>query len=102
MKDERQIPVFETKEQEAQWWFDHREETAGWLETAAAEGATTNLAQLREKRRAGGITPTVSIRIDRADLSRARALAERRGFRYQTYLKMLLHEALENEGRRLA
>ncbi len=49
-----------------------------------------------------GPTPTVSIRIDPADLSRARALAERRGLRYQTYLKMLLHEALEQEGRRLA
>jgi hypothetical protein len=102
MKDERQIPSFETEAEEAQWWFDHREQTADWLEKAAAEGRTTNLAQLREGRRTRGITPTISIRLDPADLARARALAERRGLRYQTYLKMLLHEALEQEGRRPA
>ena len=32
---------------------------------------------------------------------RARVLAERRELRYQTCLKMLLHQALEKEGRRL-
>jgi predicted DNA binding CopG/RHH family protein len=44
----------------------------------------------------------VSIRIDPTDLSRARAQAERRGLRYQTYLKMVLHEALEREDRQQA
>jgi len=33
------------------------------------------------------------------DISRARSLADRRGLRYQTYLKMLIHEALEREER---
>ncbi|MCW5977293.1 MAG: hypothetical protein KIT09_04415 [Bryobacteraceae bacterium] len=44
-----------------------------------------------------GRTPAVSIRIDPADLARARTQAARKGIRYQTYLKMLLHEALERE-----
>ena len=102
MKDQPGIPKFGSEAEEAQWWFDHREDTAGWMEEAAAEGSTTNLAGILRKRSQGGPTPTVSIRIDPADLSRARVLAERRGLRYQTYLKMLLHEALEQEDRRRA
>lgn len=101
MKGKPVVPQFKSEAEEAQWWFDHRDETAEWIQRAADEGRTTNLAAIRRKRRESGSTPTVSIRIDPADLSRARALAERRGLRYQTYLKMLLHEALEKEGRRL-
>ena len=102
MTDGPEIPSFATEAEEAQWWFDHREETSDWLQKAVVEGRTTNLKQIRERRARQGNTPTVSIRIDPADLARARSLAERRGLRYQTYLKMLLHEALEQEGRRLA
>jgi predicted DNA binding CopG/RHH family protein len=35
-------------------------------------------------------------------LARARTLAAKRGLRYQTYLKMLLHEALDAEERKFA
>jgi predicted DNA binding CopG/RHH family protein len=36
------------------------------------------------------------------DIERARLLAEKRGMGYQTYMKMLLHEALEKEEKRRA
>lgn len=101
MSDKPEIPRFQSEAEEAQWWFDHREDTAAWLEKAVAEGRTTSLAKIIGKRRQIGSTPTVSIRIDPADLSRARVQAERRGLRYQTYLKMVLHEALEREDRQL-
>jgi hypothetical protein len=102
MKESKgKVPRFKSESEEAQWWFDHREETAGWLEKAIVEGRTTSLAGILQKRREAGPTPTVSIRIDPADVTRARVLAEKRGLRYQTYLKMLLHEALERENRRL-
>ena len=54
------------------------------------------------RQHATGITPTTTIRLDPQDISRARALAAKRGVRYQTYLKMLLHEALAAEEKRLA
>ena len=44
----------------------------------------------------------VTIRLSLADLARARTQAERRGLRYQTYVKMLLHQALTADARRLA
>jgi predicted DNA binding CopG/RHH family protein len=45
---------------------------------------------------------TTTIRLDPEDISRARALAAKRGLCCQTYLKMLIHEALETEAKRLA
>ena len=49
-----------------------------------------------------GASETVTIRIPGNELTRARELAAKRGLRYQTYLKMLLHEALDAEEKRLA
>lgn len=58
-------------------------------------------AKLRE---AGRLRPApsaqntlLSIRIPEADLQKARAVAERKGIPYQTYIKMVLHEALSRE-----
>jgi len=53
-------------------------------------------------RHASGVTPTTTIRLDPLDILRARVLAAARGVRYQTYVKMLLHEALAAEEKRLA
>lgn len=100
MSNDVNIPQFDSEADEARWWFEHREQTASLLENAVAEGRATELAAILENKRAAGSTPTVSIRIDPADLTRARIQAERRGLRYQTYLKMVLHEALQQEDRR--
>ena len=78
--------------EEAQWWFDNRDRLAEDFERAAAEGKLTRGTLARR-----GITPTTTIRLDPADISKARTLAERKGIRYQTYLKTLIHEALERE-----
>ena len=94
------IPKFQSEAEEAEWWDRHREETAEWMEKAAAGNETTTLSDVlqRARQRAGAI-PTVSIRIDPDDIARARSLAAKKGLRYQTYLKMLLHEALQREER---
>ncbi len=43
----------------------------------------------------------ISIRLGAADLVTVQLLAEAKGLPDQTYIKSLLHEALENESRRL-
>jgi predicted DNA binding CopG/RHH family protein len=43
----------------------------------------------------------ITIRISLDDLERARDLSAKRGLAYQTYMKMLLHEALDQEEKRL-
>jgi hypothetical protein len=40
--------------------------------------------------------PTTTIRLDPEDIAKARVQAAERGLRYQTYLKMIIHEALRN------
>lgn len=48
-----------------------------------------------------GAAPTITIRIQEEDLERARLLAQIKGLKYQTYLKMGIHEYLEREYARL-
>ena len=86
------IPKFETEADEANWAYEHREDLAAAFLQAAAEGRVRE-GTLKQR----GVTPATTIRLAPEDISRARALAERRGLRYQTYLKMLIHEALERE-----
>ena len=73
MKEKGKIPKFRSEADEAAWWYAHREETARWMEEAAANGQTTTLAEVlqRASQRAGP-TPTVSIRIAPEDIARAR------------------------------
>jgi predicted DNA binding CopG/RHH family protein len=88
------IPKFENEADEARWLFENRESLATAFLQVAQEGL---VRQGTFKQR--GVTPPTTIRLAPEDISRARALAERRGLRYQTYLKMLIHEALEREER---
>jgi len=86
------IPKFENEADEANWAYENREVLAGAFLQAAQEGRVRQ-GTLKQR----GVTPPITIRLAPEDISRARALAERRGLRYQTYLKMLIHEALERE-----
>ena len=103
MADKLIIPTFASEAEEAEWWYKHRDELTKAFADAAARGELrTGSAARLARERAAGITPTTTIRLDPEDISRARALAAKRGLRYQTYLKMLLHEALEAEEKKLA
>ncbi len=97
MSEDLKIPDFKNETEEAQWWDSHQNDIANAFEHAAAKG-TLGRGTVRRK----GPTPTTSIRLDQEDISRARVLAERKGLRYQTYLKMLIREALIAEEKKLA
>jgi predicted DNA binding CopG/RHH family protein len=103
LADKLKLPNFSSEAEEAQWWYDHREEVAKAFEEAAARGELRTGSVAKFARQAAtGTTPTTTIRLDPQDISRARVLAARRGVRYQTYLKMLIHEALATEEKKLA
>jgi hypothetical protein len=94
------VPKFRSESEEAEWWDRHRAETARWMEDAVAAGQTTTLSAVLERaRRRSSVTPAVSIRMDPDDIARARSLAAKKGLRYETFLKMLLHEALQRKER---
>jgi predicted DNA binding CopG/RHH family protein len=84
------VPKFETEAEEAKWWFDNQEALDRDFAQAGAEGL---LGHGTVARRMG--IPTTTIRLDPVDIAIAREQASKRGLRYQTYLKMLLHEALQ-------
>jgi predicted DNA binding CopG/RHH family protein len=88
------IPKFENESDEANWLYENREGLAAAFHQAVQE---RRVRQGTLKQR--GVTPPTTIRLAPEDISRARTLAERRGLRYQTYLKMLIHEGLEREER---
>jgi predicted DNA binding CopG/RHH family protein len=83
-------PEFKSEAEEALWWDSNQSLLLKEFEQAAKDGTLSSGTLMRRK----GQTPTITIRLDPADVELARAQAEERGLRYQTYLKMVIHQAL--------
>jgi len=95
---------FKNETQEAEWWAKNQEFIADRFEQAKATGKLgrgTIARVARERASQAGASPTITIRLAEDDLARARAFAAEKGLRYQTYLKMLLHQALNSEEKRV-
>jgi hypothetical protein len=98
------LPKFANEDEEAKWWYENRELISEEFQKAAKEGRLKRggIRRLfaekgipfREPQNATAPTPTTTIRLDLDDIALARTQAEKRGLRYQTYLKMIIHEAL--------
>ncbi len=100
----KQLP-FKTEAQEAEWWSKNQNTIADRFEQAEAAGklGKGTVAQVaRERASQAGPSPTITIRLAEDDLRRAKTLAAAKGLRYQTFLKMLLHQALNSEEKRAA
>ena len=83
-------PDFANEREEAEWWDANPEYIRQQFELAKAEG---RLGHGTVAKRLGLTTP-VTIRLSQEDLAKARVQAEKKGVGYQTYMKILLHEAL--------
>jgi predicted DNA binding CopG/RHH family protein len=92
MEQTLKIPEFKTEREEAQWWSENQDQVAQRFERAAAEGTLGRGTVVRR-----GKTPTTTIRLDPEDIKKARFYAQREGLKYQTYLKMLIRQALQWE-----
>jgi len=95
---QKKTPNFRSEAEEAAWWDAHPEALTERFQKAKRQGRVRRLSQTDLP----GASETMTIRIPGTELTRARALAAKRGLRYQTYLKMLLHEALDAEEKKLA
>ena len=83
------IPKFRTEAEEAEWWDSHPEVATEIMKRAIKSGKARRPVPLK----------TVTMRLPVPDLQTARLLAHDKGLPYQTYIKMLLHEALQKERR---
>lgn len=94
------LPKFANEDEEAKWWYENQELIADEFEKALKEGRirTGGIRRLFAEKglpfKEPKLTPTTTIRLDPDDIALARKQAEKRGLRYQTYLKMIIHEAL--------
>jgi predicted DNA binding CopG/RHH family protein len=85
------IPKFSSEAKEAAWWDAHRSEIETEIRQRMKHRRPLMLGSLLQ-----GAKPSqpVTLRIPKEDLETARRLAARKGVGYQTYIKMLLREAL--------
>jgi predicted DNA binding CopG/RHH family protein len=91
MPTQTRIPRFKSETEEAEWWDAHPEVVTALFLKAKKEGKIKRLPVIR------GATRSTTIRLPIADIETAQQLAERHGLPYQTYLKGVLHQALERE-----
>ncbi len=91
MATRTRIPMFKSEKEEAEWWDAHPEVITELFLKAKKKGKIKRLPDVR------GATNSVTIRLPIGDLDAAEALAGKRGLPYQTYIKALLHQALERE-----
>ena len=87
-----ETPDFKDESEEARWWAENQNAVLNEFKGAAKDG-TLGRGTLARR----GNTPAVTIRLDPTDVELARTQAEVRGLRYQTYIKMVLHQALAKE-----
>jgi predicted DNA binding CopG/RHH family protein len=80
------IPKFKNEAEEAKWWDAHPEVATVIMARAIKAGSARR-----------GPLKTVTMRLPVSDIRAAQSLAERKGLPYQTYIKMLLHQAIQKE-----
>ena len=88
-KKQIKIPLFRTEAEEAEWWDSHPQVATEIMKRAIKSGKVRRAVPLK----------TITMRLPVPDLKAAQDLAQQKGLPYQTYIKMLLHEALEKAQR---
>ena len=87
------IPRFASEAEDARWHDRHRSELESAVMRRIKEGSVLNKQQFMARAKLRPVT----IRLATEDIDAARAQAARKGVRYQTYIKLLLREALQRE-----
>ncbi len=80
---------FTNRAEEAAWWEANEKAVADLFEKAMNEGYIGPCTVI-----VTGDSTTTKIRLGSRDVAKARAQAVKRGLHHQTYLKMIIHEAL--------
>ena len=98
-KDE--MPRFRSESEEADWWASSAGRNYVLRKSTAAQAKGDKPQASSLVKRLNQRTTQIAIRLPRADIEQARKIAARKGIGYQTLLKMIVHEGLQREARRL-
>ena len=85
------VPKFSSEAEEAAWWDANRSGVEAEIRRRMKQRKPLTLSTLPQRSEP---SQPVTLRIRKEDLETARRLAARKGMGYQTYIKMLLREAL--------
>jgi predicted DNA binding CopG/RHH family protein len=85
------VPKFKSESEEADWWYDNRGFVEDLLEKYGRRVGNGFEVEVELK----PTTKLISIRLPEPDIERAKKLAARKGIGYQTYIRSVLHEALQ-------
>jgi uncharacterized protein (DUF4415 family) len=85
-----ELPKFSSEAEEAAWYPAHPEYFEALYAQAEAEGRLVKGPVVKRS----DMTTPITLRLSQGDLAKARQQAGKKGIGYQTYMKMLLHEAL--------
>src|SRR5258705_12490814 len=88
------VPDFRSESEEADWWYANRELVEDLLDK---HGRRVGNGIDLEVELVKPTTKAISIRLAEPDIKRAKALAARKGVGYQTYIRSVLHEALQQK-----
>jgi len=91
MLEELKTKTFANEAEEAAWWQSNEDGLLEDFKKAEKEGRLGIGTALKR-----AALPSTTIRLDPDDIAKARVQAAERGLRYQTYLKMIIREALRN------
>ncbi len=88
------VPKFASEAEESAWWDRHRTQVEAEIRQRMRQNSPISLGRVLE-----GEKPTqpITLRMAKEDLETARRLAAEQGVGYQTYIKMLLRNALAEE-----
>jgi predicted DNA binding CopG/RHH family protein len=88
------IPRFSNEAEEAEWWDTHRNEVEHEIRQRLKQKKPLTLDHLLQGAKS---SQPITLRVPKEDLDAARRLAAGKGLGYQTYIKMLLRDALKTE-----
>ncbi|MBX9600788.1 MAG: BrnA antitoxin family protein [Bryobacteraceae bacterium] len=95
----QEIPKFASEAEEAKWWASKAGRAFLKGQSRLHDGITAGGSPLVEKlKRARSVQ--IALRLPATDLARARELAGQKGIGYQTLLKMIVHEGLQQTRRK--
>lgn len=92
------MPKFKNESEEADWWYANRKEVERVLRNAKPvtdiNGKSMTPAAIAREH-AAKQTQAISIRLSVTDIERAKEHARAKGIGYQTLIRMLLHDSLQ-------
>jgi predicted DNA binding CopG/RHH family protein len=95
------IPTFPSEAQDAAWHQTHKRQLEREMERRLKEGTTLTVKEPVAGARTKRSLRPITIRLPVEDIAAAQELAARNGIGYQTFIRILLREALERQEKRI-